>query len=216
MERCASSRAQRLSALAGPSSSLADTDPSESASSRDGDEHVCPWCYSSCFELSALIKHVNDEHAFQQRSTRCPVCSKSVKDLLSHLLVHQRNAEERFCSSSSSQASSSLSSAMSSDWARAAKQEEELLLKMKAASLSGSPCLPRQESLTDKHGRLKQAHERPAQHTLLHEASDTAKQKQSLISEPPVIPPVVDTPEMRARYIRELLLTAFEIDGAYS
>ena len=180
MERCTSSRAQRLSALAGPSSSLAgelsclcrrhesalypsstsvlcplsqyrvccvttdpqvlvaDVDASESASSRDGDEYMCSLCYGSCLELSALIKHVNDEHAFQQRSAvrnvssqclafcaalgptihvhaqRCPVCSRSVKDLLSHLLIHQRNAEERFCSSSSSQASSSLSSAMSS------------------------------------------------------------------------------------------------------
>lgn len=61
-----------------------------------------------------------------------------------------------------------------------------MLLKMKAASMSGSPCLHRQESLTDKHGRLKQGSDRHAQHAILQGLTDTAKQKQKAASEAPV------------------------------
>lgn len=46
------------------------------------------------------------------------------------------------------------------EWARAAKQEEDMLMKLKAASLSGSPSAYRQTALTDKHGRLKHGAEK--------------------------------------------------------
>ena len=46
------------------------------------------------------------------------------------------------------------------EWARAARQEEDMLMKLKAASLSGSPSAYRQTSLTDKHGRLKHGAEK--------------------------------------------------------
>ncbi len=46
------------------------------------------------------------------------------------------------------------------EWARAARQEEDMLLKLKAASWSGSPAAYRQTSLTDKHGRLKHGAEK--------------------------------------------------------
>ena len=48
------------------------------------------------------------------------------------------------------------------EWARAAKQEEDMLMKLKAASLSGSPSAYRQTALTDKHGRLKHGAEKAA------------------------------------------------------
>ena len=44
---------------------------------------------------------------------RCPVCNKSTRDMLQHLIVHQRASDEYLCSSPSSQASSSLSHSMS-------------------------------------------------------------------------------------------------------
>ena len=44
---------------------------------------------------------------------RCSVCNKSTRDMLQHLLMHQRISDEYLCSSPSSQASSSLSRSMS-------------------------------------------------------------------------------------------------------
>lgn len=35
---------------------------------REEEEYLCPFCYGQSFELEALIKHVDDEHAYQQRS----------------------------------------------------------------------------------------------------------------------------------------------------
>lgn len=140
---------------------------------------------------------------------RCPVCSKPVRDMLQHLLMHQRSSDEHLCSSPSSQASSSLSQSMptvsaqllhtsccvcchshlgsvgfvqtqqgfseaqpsTQEWARAARQEEDMLLKLKAASVSGSPSAYRQTSLTDKHGRLKQGAEKTSGSNLVDDAA---------------------------------------------
>ena len=73
------------------------------------------------------------------------------------------------------------------EWARTAKQEEEMLLKMKAVSMSGSPCLHRQDSLTDKHGRLKQGNDRGSQHAMLHGPADATMQKQKNVAKIPVM-----------------------------
>ena len=73
------------------------------------------------------------------------------------------------------------------EWARTAKQEEEMLLKMKAASMSGSPCMHTQDSLTDKHGRLKQGNERASQHAVLHGSADATVQKQKSLADTPVV-----------------------------
>jgi len=104
---------------------------------------------------------------------------------------------------------------MSTEWARAAKQEEDMLLKLKAASLSGSPSAYRQTSLTDKHGRLKHGAEKaypPSQaDDVLGKASRQSRaSKQGTDSQPK--PVVVDTPELRSRFIREILLSALELD----
>ena len=129
-------------------------DSPEGSLTRDSDEMLCPLCYGQSLDLEALIKHVDDEHAYQQRSVvrahihavdalrlcvvlcrtfvstacccqqqawaqqyyvlqRCPVCSKPVRDMLQHLLMHQRSSDEHLCSSPSSQASSSISQSMS-------------------------------------------------------------------------------------------------------
>ena len=127
-------------------------DSPEGSLTRDSDEMLCPVCYGQSLDLEALIKHVDDEHAYQQRSVvrahiravnalrscavlvhtfvsrpcgcqhghnstvflqRCPVCSKPVRDMLQHLLMHQRSFDEHPCSSPSSQASSSISQSMS-------------------------------------------------------------------------------------------------------
>lgn len=45
---------------------------------------------------------------------KCPVCNQSTRDMLQHLMMHQRAADEYLCSSPSSQASSSVSRSMSS------------------------------------------------------------------------------------------------------
>ncbi len=57
------------------------------------------------------------------------------------------------------------------EWARAARQEEDMLLKLKAASMSGSPSAYRQTSLTDKHGRLKQGAEKTSGSNLVDDAA---------------------------------------------
>ena len=57
------------------------------------------------------------------------------------------------------------------EWARAARQEEDMLLKLKAASVSGSPSAYRQTSLTDKHGRLKQGAEKTSGSSLIDDAA---------------------------------------------
>ena len=66
------------------------------------------------------------------------------------------------------------------EWARAAKQEEDMLLKLKAASLSGSPMAYRQTSLTDKHGRLKHGAEKASASYLADDAlGKSAKQSRT-------------------------------------
>ena len=139
-----------------------DLDLSEASLIIEGEEYLCPFCHGESFELETLIKHVDNEHAYQQRSAvqywlaciscsvaiddvmqitnacgvarvnlnhcpatksaamltwfilqRCPVCNKSTRDMLQHLIVHQRASDEYLCSSPSSQASSSLSRSMS-------------------------------------------------------------------------------------------------------
>lgn len=55
------------------------------------------------------ISNVDELYPLQ----RCPVCNKSTRDMLQHLIVHQRASEEYLCASPSSQASSSLSRSMS-------------------------------------------------------------------------------------------------------
>ena len=49
---------------------------------------------------------------------RCLICSKPIRDMLQHLLMHQHVSDDYLCSSSSSQATSSLSQSMStvSNW----------------------------------------------------------------------------------------------------
>ena len=49
--------------------SFTELDSAEGSLIRDGEELLCPFCYGQSFELEALIKHVDDEHAYQQRST---------------------------------------------------------------------------------------------------------------------------------------------------
>ncbi|DBA85270.1 TPA: hypothetical protein ACH3X2_005965 [Trebouxia sp. C0005] len=216
---------------------------------------LCPFCYGPSSDLEALIKHVDDEHAYQQRSVRCPACSKPVRDMLQHLLMHQRSSDDHLCSSPSSQASSSFSQNMSTvstpllhtscclcchshlgsggfiqtqqafletqlpmqEWARAARQEEDMLLKLKAASVSGSPSAYRQTSLTDKHGRLKQGAEKTSGSNLVDDAAGKLSKpactnKQAYHTQ--TKPVVVDTPELRAQYITEMLLSALELDGS--
>ncbi|DBB08618.1 TPA: hypothetical protein ACH3X3_008745 [Trebouxia sp. C0006] len=147
-------------------------DSPEGSLTRDSDEMLCPLCYGQSLDLEALIKHVDDEHAYQQRSV---------------------------------------------EWARAARQEEDMLLKLKAASVSGSPSAYRQTSLTDKHGRLKQGAEKTSGPILVDDAAGKLS-KQACTSKPAthvqIKPVVVDTPELRAQYIREMLLSALELDGS--
>lgn len=219
MDRCTVSRAprdRRHNVSAPSTSASAELDSAEGSLIRDGEELLCPFCYGQSFELEALIKHVDDEHAYQQRSTRCPVCSKTIRDMLQHLLMHQRASDDYLCSSPSSQASSSLSQSMSTEWVRAARQEEDMLLKLKAASLSGSPSSYKQTSLTDKHGRLKHSAEK-AQSNLADDAlSKALKQSRTNKLAPEIAPKpaVVDTPELRSQFIREILLSALELDGS--
>lgn len=222
MDRCTVSRAPRdkrhtASSASTSASASAELDSPEGSLTRDSDEMLCPVCYGQSLDLEALIKHVDDEHAYQQRSVRCPVCSKPVRDMLQHLLMHQRSFDEHPCSSPSSQASSSISQSMSTEWARAARQEEDMLLKLKAASVSGSPSAYRQTSLTDKHGRLKQGAEKTSGSSLVDDAAGKLS-KQACTSRQATHtqtkPVVVDTPELRAQYIREMLLSALELDGS--
>ena len=46
------------------------TEPGSSEASFiiDGEDFVCPLCHGESFELETLIKHVDNEHAYQQRS----------------------------------------------------------------------------------------------------------------------------------------------------
>ena len=59
-----------------------------------------------------------------------------------------------------------------------------MLLKLKASSLSGTPCLHRQESLTDKHGRLKQSNGQASQHSLQLESRDDVARQQQTVDAP--------------------------------
>ncbi|KAL3131720.1 hypothetical protein ABBQ38_007442 [Trebouxia sp. C0009 RCD-2024] len=217
MDRCTVGRAprdKRHSVTTASSSAAADLDLSEAVLISQGEEFVCPFCHGQSLELETLVKHIDDEHAYHQRSARCPVCNKSTRDMLQHLMMHQRASDEYLCSSPSSQASSSVSRSMSSEWARAARQEEDLLLKLKAASLSGSPSAYKQTSLTDKHGRLKHGAEKaypPSQaDDVLGKASRQSRASKQAESQPK--PVVVDTPELRSQFIREILLSALELD----
>lgn len=206
-------REKRHTSSAGSTSASAELDSPEGSLIREGEEYHCPFCYSQSFDVAGLIDHVNQEHAYQQRSARCPVCNKPVRDVLQHLSVHHQDAEE--CSSPSSQASSSMSQSMSMEWARAVRQEEDMLLKLKAAAMSSGPSAYKQTSLTDKHGRLKHSAERAqssssADQAVSRAVKPSASDKQALGPAPK--PAVVDTPELRAQFIREMLLSAFEID----
>lgn len=49
-------------------SCCAELDLSEASLISQGEEFVCPFCRGESLELEALMKHMNDEHAYHQRS----------------------------------------------------------------------------------------------------------------------------------------------------
>ena len=47
---------------------VAELDSSERDFIEENEEYICPFCYGQSFAVGALLDHVNQEHAYQQRS----------------------------------------------------------------------------------------------------------------------------------------------------
>ena len=60
----------------------AELDSPEGSLIREGEEYQCPFCYSQSFDVAGLIDHVNQEHAYQQRSAVRASCMLSSWRLL--------------------------------------------------------------------------------------------------------------------------------------
>eukprot|EP00891_Asterochloris_glomerata_P009961 jgi/Astpho2/9961/fgenesh1_pg.00152_%23_60_t len=146
---------------------------------------------------------------------RCPICSRSARDMTQHLLAHMQLYEDLGCSSPSSQASSSRSLCPTAEWAR----EEEALLKAKHAVMASSSLQMPAVSGSEPQHKLKQPAYPPAQPSAAPapEAAAQGAGHSAIRSLSPAEhkhkPEVVDTPELRAAFVRQLLMSAFELDG---
>lgn len=166
-------------------------------------EADCPFGCVEGFDLTSLIFHINDEHPLQQRAVNCPYCNHRSRDLLQHLLKHAEVFQDCSCISSGAQTPAPNEASTPKEW----EHISEGLLGLGLASYSYSDT----------------AQEEVEAANLAFALEDTGKDAKASGSsqipaavEAPSIPqiplPQYTTSEMRAKYMRSLVLSAFNMD----
>ncbi|KAK9785524.1 hypothetical protein WJX73_008163 [Symbiochloris irregularis] len=206
---------KRQASLSGSSSADGGAETAECSSSAA--DFLCPYCYENSLPYSGLVDHIMDHHSFAQRSVKCPICRRPARDMVQHLLQHSQGSSRPGPShsfpSSSSRSSKDRMSGLRLDCERTPSEWDsysEGTLEMPSSSVQPPSSAHMLSTPYSDAGLPGMPGLTPLSVPAAATSAPAAVQQQAPPAKPR--PAVKDTPELRSKFLEQLLLSAFELD----